>query len=414
MAWRNYYGQKGGGKEKGKDGKSGGKWQYWAGAWSPAQKHHGPPWKNGKHNAHEAASSNLVIPGYDAAGKEVKNITEVASVHKETGDTYATALQKAINQVRKTEGRVRKLASDKQARLTQWNNWVQELRKSYAKEKLRYQSAMEKLARDMEEAQLEQAGAQAALRKVAANVDTGGEMEIQPGDMLEFDTLMQTQEVEEHVSKETNAEILKRTMQATMYNYGQTPCPHAGNPVDVPTTPQRPIQGTGVGSTPLHVKKGEVGNLASSAHGKEYSAHPMAPPSGSPGVTSDPYLVSPATHVRRTVTPPIHRRASPTSEGSKRESLKADARPQAPKYMAAKSLSLAEKLAISRARMSTENNAPVKGVAEDGGTDQSKTVPERHIICDDDEDDHDLSDPPSDLEQWYHDKYKDQTLETLE
>ena len=214
MAWRNYYGQKGGGKEKGKDGKSGGKWQYWAGAWSPAQKHHGPPWKTGKHNAHEAASSNLVIPGYDAAGKEVKNITEVASVNKETGDTYATALQKAINQVRKTEGRVRKLASDKQARLTQWNNWVQELRKSYAKEKLRYQSAMEKLARDMEEAQLEQAGAQAALRKVAANVETGGEMEIQPGDMLEFDALMQTQEVEEHVSKETNAEILKRTMQA--------------------------------------------------------------------------------------------------------------------------------------------------------------------------------------------------------
>ena len=148
------------------------------------------------------------------------------------------------------------------------------------------------------------------------------------------------------------------------------------------------------------MKKGEVGNSASSAHGREYSAHPLAPPSGSPAVSSDPYLVS--------------RRASPTSEGSKKGKLEGGCQ-ASPKHVAAKSLSLAEKLASRRPRMSTDSNAPVKGVAEDGGTEQSKTVPERHIIRDDDDDeDHDLSEPPSDLEQWYHDKYKDQTLETLE
>ena len=158
MAWRGQSGKNGGHKGEKGSSRGAGKWQYWSGSWSPSQGGNAP-WRKSQGKGQENRQA-LSFPGYDAAQKEEKHISEVASTKEKEGDSYANALQRAINQVRKAESRVRKAHTDKKARATQWSNWVMELRRTFAKKKSRYQAAISRLEREMEEALLEQEGAQ--------------------------------------------------------------------------------------------------------------------------------------------------------------------------------------------------------------------------------------------------------------
>ena len=191
MTWRQANNKSGGQKGEKGGAKGNGRWQYWQGSWSPSQQSQssgGAPWRKG-----HGKSQALSFPGYNAAKKEEQHIAEVTTLKDREGDGYATALQRAINQVRKAEARTRKAQSDKKVWATQWTNWVAELRRTYAREKGRYQAAITRLDREMEEAVLEQEGARAALRKVATGMEEstymGANEHVDLG--ADFDAIMQ-------------------------------------------------------------------------------------------------------------------------------------------------------------------------------------------------------------------------------
>ena len=213
MAWRNTAGKHAGSKGDAGPSKGSGRWQYWQGSWSPSQYSKGAPWKKNQGKGQEGKAS-LSFPGYDVARKEEQHISEVATVKERDGDSYATALQRAINQVRKAEARTRKAMADKKSRLVQWNNWVTELKKTYAKERGRYQTAVTRLEREMEEALVEQECARSSLRKVAASmeVDAGPSVPETMDAGAEFEAIMQDGSgLEDH--QESNEDLLQRTLQ---------------------------------------------------------------------------------------------------------------------------------------------------------------------------------------------------------
>ena len=170
MAWRGFTGKGAGSKGDNGPSKGSGKWQYWPGSWSPSTHSKGAPWKK-NHGKTQDGKASLSFPGYDVARKEEQPISEVATIKERDGDSYATALQRAINHVRKAEARTRKALADKKSRTVQWNNWVAELKRTFAKEKGRHQTAVSRLEREMEEALVEQECARAGLRRVAASME---------------------------------------------------------------------------------------------------------------------------------------------------------------------------------------------------------------------------------------------------
>ena len=414
MSWKGASSKSGGGKEQG--GKHGGRWQYWHGSWSPSQKgamqkgSH-PPWRQGGGKNKEATGGSLVFPGYDAAGKDHVPITEVSSSKKEYGDSYAAALQRAINHVRKAEARTRKALGDRRARVTQWNNWVQELRRSYAKEKSRYKSALDRLERELEEAQVEQEETKATLRRVAASLEVGERMEVATDVGLEFDSLMEKVEDMIEEPQESNADILRRALQRPYVGESQV----AGDARDLApaqaVTPVRTHVEQRDMSTPLHgIKAGQEVTSLNAGMGTY-----VATPGQTPAIR-DPYLASPSAVTRRAPTSATSRKTSITPEGSKREGIKAAGRPMAPFHGHTRSESLAEKLEQRRAKLGVAGTPSAEdGLQQMNVAPAPKTgVPERHIIFDDD-DDHDLSET-SDLENWYQQRYADgnKDLQTLE
>ena len=413
MAWRNYQGKQGGQKGEGKDGKGQHRWQYWQGSWSPSQRANGPPWKRQQQRGQDSGKAALSFPGYDAAQKDPAPISEMASSKENGGDGYASALQRAINSVRRAENRSRKAIGDKQARTTQWNNWVMEMKRAYAKEKGRYQATLSRLDRELEEAQLEQESARAALRTVASSmeVDTYGSLHAMPEATEaghEFDSLMQEEAVLEE-PQESNADILRRTLQQEDVKRMQSV--FAGSLPAAATTPTAKIQKAYSleSSTPLH---GTRTQLPRTGH----RLHPASTPQ-SPGTTpagSDPYMVSPSITARR-ASPPLHgRRKSATPDGAGREGLKAATKPMAPKHVDHPTQSLADKLEARRAQLdaASKDGNNGDGKADNLNAPQVPVVPQQHLLYDD-EDDHDLSEH-SDLEMWYKDKYGNGDLQKLE
>ena len=409
MAWRGQSGKTGGHKGEKGSGRGAGKWQYWSGSWSPSQQNGGAPWRKGQGKGQEHKHA-LSFPGYDAAQKEEKHISEVASTREAEGDSYANALQRAINQVRKAESRVRKAHADQKTRATQWSNWVMELRRTFAKEKSRYQAAVSRLEREMEEALLEQEGARAGLRKVAASMEMDSfsrpSQTMEAG--AEFDALMQ-EEVCLEEPQESNAEILTRTLQL-----GESR--RTGGDVgpalpELPATPpaKRPPAYSLEASTPLHGDKHVRQRMFQHPRTRSASASPGQTPAG-----SDPYLASPSTTTRRSSPAAGARKKLATPDGTGREGVKAAVKPAAPKHTINPSQSLADKLEARR-RALTAGNPEVPALDRQGvpaGAAGTAGPPQHHLLYDDEED----KEPSesSDLEAWYNSKYGAQDLQGLE
>ena len=411
MAWRSQSGKSAGHKGDGGSAKGSGKWQYWQGAWSPSQHQKGAPWRRTQGKGQDTKAA-LSFPGYDAAQKDEKHISEIATVKEKEGDGYASALQRAINQVRKAEARTRKAMADKRARAIQWTNWVAELKKTFAKEKSRYQAAVSRLERELEEAFLEQEGARAGLRRVAASM----EVESGHGNGLsetvdagsEFEAIIQ-EEIHIEEAQESNDDILRRTLLQ-----GDARNVHQGTRVLDPrmaaTPPPRKLPAYSLEvSTPLQGAKARPPREAQQPR----VGDAMVSPGQTPADT-DPYMASPSAATRRSSPSTGGRKKLATPDGACREGVKAAVRPVAPKHAISSSQSLADKLEAKR-----------KALVEGGALGCSATVPppttgvgpglgqpQHHILYDDGEE-KEFSDT-SDLEAWYNDKFGDPGLQALE
>ena len=327
MAWRGSTGKGAGSKGDNGPSKGSGKWQYWQGSWSPSTHNKGAPWKKNHGKAQEGKAS-LSFPGYDVAKKEEQPISEVATIKERDGDSYATALQRAINHVRKAEARTRKALADKKPRTVQWNNWVAELKRTFAKEKGRYQTAVSRLEREMEEALVEQECARAGLRRVAASmeVDTGPVLPENVDAGAEFEALMQDG-IGLEEPQESNEDILKRTLQR---GDGKREMAVTRTPeTEVVTTPppKRSLAYSLEVSTPLRERPTQLPREVQPLQTSVASASPGQVPAG-----SDPYMVSPSTTSRRSSPATSTRKKISTPDGNGREGVKAAVRPVAPKH----------------------------------------------------------------------------------
>ena len=409
MAWRGQAGKTGSHKGEKGTGRGAGKWQYWSGSWSPSQQNGGAPWRKGQGKGQENKNA-LNFPGYDSAQKEEKHISEIASTKDKEGDSYANALQRAINQVRKAESRVRKAHADQKARATQWNNWVMELRRTFAKEKNRYQAAASRLEREMEEALLEQEGARAGLRRVAASMEMDSLS--RPSETVEagaeFDAIMQEEWCLEE-PQESNAEILKRTLQpGEGRKTGGDAC--ATLPELPVTPPSKRLPAYSLeASTPLHGDKLVKQRAIQQPRTGSTSASPGQTP-----VCSDPYMASPSTTARRSSPALGARRKVTTPDGTGREGVKSAVKPAAPKHTVNHSQTLADKLEARRKALTVGSpDAPIMATQSMPlGETRAAGPPQHHLLYDDEED----KEPSeaSDLEAWYNGKYGAQDLQALE
>ena len=401
--------------------KGSGKWQYWHGSWSPSAHNKGAPWKK-THSKSQDGKASLSFPGYDVAKKDEQPISEVATTKERDGDGYATALQRAINSVRKAEARTRKALADKKSRTVQWNNWVAELKRTFAKEKGRYQTAVARLEREMEEALVEQECARAGLRRVAASmeVDAGPVLPEDVDAGAEFEALMQEGMGTED-QLESNEDILKRTLQRGDVRketvMAKTPAP------EVITTPppKRHLVYSLEASTPL---KGQPARLAQEIQPVLTSGASTSP--GQVPAGSDPYMVSPSTTSRRSSPATSTRRRISTPDGNGRESVKAAVRPVAPKHMPQASQTLADKLEAKRAELAAARLMPRSSDAPEqlrAATLEPRQpppsasgappppLPQHHILYDDEEE---PEPSESDLEAWYNGFRGSSDLQTLE
>ena len=420
MAWRNFNGKSGGHKGDKNAGKGSGKWHYWHGSWSPSSAG-GAPWKKGQGKGQDSRSS-LSFPGYDSATKNEQHIAEIVTLKDKESDSYATALQRAINQVRKAESRTRKALADKRARTAQWNNWVSELKKTFAKEKGRYQAAVSRLEREMEEAVLEQEGARAALRRVAASMEvdsSSGTTEFADVN-TEFDVIIQEGPGAEEPA-ESNEDILRRTLdRCHVRTEGRDNSPWDSQVVTTPPSKRPPAYSLET-STPLRAPPAPLSKETQPPHTGAASASPAYTPAG-----VDPYMASPTVASRRSSPGTSGRKKVATPDGSGREGVKAAMRPAAPLHVAPASQTLADKLAARRLALARAGVAaqpldapgqnmggvPAVDPAQPGATGKVAPAdhPQQHILYDDEEDREPSE--PSDLELWYNSRFGD--LQTLE
>ena len=89
-------------------------------------------------------------------------------------------LQRAVNVARKAEGKVKRVSQEKAERQQQWKDWEAKLRKTYARERGRFQAAMNKLDQDLADAVRQQNEARAAVRLAAAGDTLRAQMDAAP------------------------------------------------------------------------------------------------------------------------------------------------------------------------------------------------------------------------------------------
>ena len=164
-------------------------WSYWQGSWASASPGRG----QGQWGKDEAPQTGSGIPAYDA-----KRTTTAASATTngqpdhghDPAQGLVQGLQKAVNQARKAEARVKRIMADKKERQLQWQSWEAELRQTFAREKNRYVTAVAKLDADMQEALKNQDEARAALRDAACGTQPAPMAVCTSATNEEFDALV--------------------------------------------------------------------------------------------------------------------------------------------------------------------------------------------------------------------------------
>ena len=330
------------GKNKGhnSDGPYAQSWQVWRGSWSPApwkQQQSQQPGHKGKNKGQGKGTgkgkTTSTFPSYDSANPVVDLVQEIPTP---AADNLIGGLQKAINQARKLESQLRKLEITRQEKARQWRTWQEDLKQSYAREKMRFQKDMTKLEQDTVQTMEELSKARACLRNVA----TAGSADTQQEALaarVEEDFAELMADAQETAGDEANAdqdnlEVLRRAMEAAAGS--QMPPALAGHGL---RTPARRTQAPAM--TP---ERGEAST---------YTVSPGVP------AATDPYMSSPMAPAMPVAATPVRHK-----EQQARQGVKDTAKPKQPVHAQAAraSPSLAEKLEARRGLQSSSVTAEAR------------------------------------------------------
>ena len=160
------------------------------------------------------------IPAYDAqrTGRDDNSL----STGNEDAPTLAEPcllqdLQKAVNTARRTETRVKKIPQERQLKTQQWKSWEADLRRTYAREKTKYTSALERLETEMQQALHAQEQACIAVRQVACGAQ---DVEVSPVRLdadRELDALMNAVSIDPWDGEDQSQDaVLRRALEETM------------------------------------------------------------------------------------------------------------------------------------------------------------------------------------------------------
>ncbi|CAE7786711.1 ANKRD17 [Symbiodinium sp. CCMP2456] len=161
-------------------------WQQWPKAadygssqWSQDgwPKGKGKEWNHGGGRRQNEASSSrrqAAFPSFemmsvDAASSGQWMWQEAEHTESKKEPTHVSGVQRLLNNVRKTEGRARRLEADQKATEAKWENFRQELKTTFVKERARFMEKMDKLRVDLEEAAQAKDDALLELREIMAN-----------------------------------------------------------------------------------------------------------------------------------------------------------------------------------------------------------------------------------------------------
>ena len=148
------------------DGRDSARWEYWAGGWSPRAQQ--APWKaskgKGKAKPLFQGFEDVSIPTAKAGPSKPAPV-----IHIDDGEgRLVTAVQEALNAARKAEQKVSKLKAQAATVITKWQVYEEQMKKKFQQERLQCQQLQEKLARELQEAEAAQAAARRMVRQTIA------------------------------------------------------------------------------------------------------------------------------------------------------------------------------------------------------------------------------------------------------
>ena len=227
-------------------------WQYWPGSWSSPGRQ--APWRDPK------AAGPAGILAYDAQKASSSQGAPLDGVPA-VGDgevTMVQELQKAVNNARKMESKVKRIHLEQAERKAQWQNWEQDLKRTYVKERARFQAALNRLDGELQEALRAQEQARSALRQVANGQQAMEDVGAAEGE-AEFEELIGADPWEDFSRDAVLQRALAAAAEAPMF-----PVPKASGVASL-TTPTR-----GTGARPM-----------TPVLGARHTSRSVQPPTGS-------------------------------------------------------------------------------------------------------------------------------------
>ena len=151
-------------KQTGKGGEDQSKkWDYWPGSWHSPRRGDGGAKGAGKHQP-------SAFPAYDSRKPPEEDMTPVQV--RRTGTAAPTplvqAVQGAVNFARKLDMRQIKLAKELSDRQKCWRGYQVDMKRSYAKEKVRFEHDQSRLKEDLQKITMQQAQAYQLIQEAAA------------------------------------------------------------------------------------------------------------------------------------------------------------------------------------------------------------------------------------------------------
>ena len=359
-------------------------WQYWPGAWSASPKN--APWKK------DWQKDNHAFPPYDAKtyGSDKPGANNAANEGMEIG--IVQELQRAINQARKAESKVKRLHYEREERQAQWRKWEQDLKRTYSKEKNRFISAMNKNEGEMQEAIRQQEQARNNLRHVASGDEDAQDANKDAAFENDFVKLMEGPEDDPWDLDLSQDAVLQRALAQSLE--------------DMPAATRTPVRGTGVPPrTPQHTHStAKLGTMQIKAMGSASGSSrmtPFPPPMQTPvnlqqppdvggaltsagaALLADPYQVvgqtaeeiaAGKTGVQGMLTSPVN---GPPKTPKTRLGIKEGAKPHGPLHHGVAAAGRDQLLATKRANLTEQLGAPMQYFIhdDDDGKETATTTP---------------------------------------
>ena len=252
-------------------------YQYWSGSWhgrwnKPEKKEKSKPVIGSYMDAKPNMEDN--VPKLQTPAKEEKLPTE-------HGGDFLRALQKQITTARKAETKARKLQEELLQRHEKWQQFEEDIRTAFKKERMKYNTDIQKLEEDLKDALESAEEAQILLRSVAksgapcgsSTVPEDMDVDQKSKDNEAWDTLIAGRDAEEEKSdNETIQRWLKQALEASRSD------------VDRARTKVREAQANKDASEPQSPGRAGEPSTASASTGPYTSTSPTI---------TDPYLGSP-------------------------------------------------------------------------------------------------------------------------